>query len=173
MYKAKFKTAYLQREIPIDAVVVGGDPLVVGEVLVVDFAANGLAIVQAVSANSVEEAADKATHILAQSDQTMSYGHIPVENRDYRYSPEVAVTVVGDNALPNFDGFYDSLDELNSALGNGVSGHTALVKHNGEYNKYTSNGNTWSNSNVVAGIKKVAVFAIVDKTDVVIYDAEA
>lgn len=31
----------------------------------------------------------EATHIIAQSDVTLEYGHIPVENRDYRYFPMV------------------------------------------------------------------------------------
>ena len=34
-----------------------------------------------------------ATHLIAQSDMTMEYGHVPVENRDYKYSDEVAATI--------------------------------------------------------------------------------
>lgn len=30
-----------------------------------------------------------ATHIAAQSDTTLEYGHVPVENRDYRYFPSI------------------------------------------------------------------------------------
>lgn len=174
MYKAKFRTAYLQRELPIDAVVVAGDPLEVGEVVVVNHAANGLAVVKAVSANTLDEAVSMATHIVAQSDQTLEYGHVPVEDRDYRYNPEVVATIEGADPLPNFDGFYDSVQALNTAMGNGTNGHTALVKSSeGVYTKYSSNGTTYSNSNVTATIKKVALFAIVDKNDVVIYDDEA
>lgn len=36
-----------------------------------------------------------ATHIVAQSDQTLEYGHIPVENRDYKYVPVVLNTFIG------------------------------------------------------------------------------
>ena len=172
MYKAKFRTAYDQREIPVSAVVVAGDPLEVGQVVTVDFYQDGLAVVEAVSANTVGEAKELGTHIIAQSDQTMEYGHIPVEDRDYRYNPEVKASIDGVDPLANFDGFYDSLDAATTELGNGTSGHTILVKLNGKYTKYTSNGSTWSNSNVIAEIKKVALFAIVEN-DVIVYDDEA
>lgn len=36
-----------------------------------------------------------ATHLVVQSDNTMGYGHIPVENRDYRYFPMVNGTYTG------------------------------------------------------------------------------
>ena len=32
-------------------------------------------------------------YIVAQGDQTMEYGHVPVEYADYRYSPNVALAV--------------------------------------------------------------------------------
>lgn len=170
MYKAKFKTAYLQREIPMDAVVTGGDPLVVGEVVTVDDRYDGTpVVVKAVSANTLAE----ATHIVAQSDMTMEYGHVPVENRDYRYSPEVLATIEGADPLPNFDGFFESVQALTTAMGNGTDGHTALVKIDGNYTKFSSNGSAYSNSNAIATVKKVALFKITNKDDVVIYDAEA
>jgi hypothetical protein len=82
MYKAKFKTAYDQREIVLDAKVT--DELVVGALVTVTFG----------TPNVVAEAASvaAATHIVAQSDMTMEYGHVPVENRDYRYSDVVATS---------------------------------------------------------------------------------
>lgn len=87
MLKGKFKTAYLQREIPLDAAVAGDGDFKVGQ------------LVTLVSANAGKpqyfKAADTlaaATHIIAQSDMTMEYGHVPVENRDYRYSDVVART---------------------------------------------------------------------------------
>lgn len=171
MYKAKFKTAYLQREVPIDAVVVGADPLEVGEVVKVTYGSTGDALVEAVSANSIDEAVDAATHIIAQSDQTLEYGHIPVEDRDYKYSDAVVATISGASPLPNFDGFYESAAALNSAKGNGTNGHTALVKvGEGKYTKYSSNGTAYSNANVPATTKKVALFTIIDKHDIIVYN---
>jgi len=39
-----------------------------------------------------------ATHMVAQSDVTQEYGHVPVENRDYRYFPMVNGTYAGPGA---------------------------------------------------------------------------
>ena len=38
---------------------------------------------------SAKAAVAVGDYIIAQSDQTMGYGHVPVEDRDYRYSDEV------------------------------------------------------------------------------------
>lgn len=83
---ASFKTAYLQREVYLDVDVVGSAALKVGDCvqLVAATGSNGAYIQKSSFAN--------ATHIIAQSDQTLAYGHVPVENRDYRYNPEVATT---------------------------------------------------------------------------------
>ena len=170
MYKAKFRTAYLQREVPVDAVVVAGDPMKVGAVAKVTFYEPNVAVVEAVTANTVDAAKTAMTHIVAQSDMTLEYGHVPVENRDYKYSDEVAASVA---ALANFDGFFESAQALNTSKGNGTNGHCALVKKSeGEYYKYTSNGTAYSNSNVVVKLKKVALFAIADESDVIVYDGE-
>ena len=170
MYKAKFKTAYLQREVPVDAVVVASDPMKLGAVAKVTFYEPDVAVVEAVTANNVDAAKTAMTHIIAQSDMTLEYGHVPVENRDYKYSDEVAASVA---ALANFDGFFASAQALSTSKGNGTSGHCALVKKSeGEYYKYTSNGTAYSNSNVVVKLKKVALFAIADKSDVIVYDGE-
>lgn len=84
---AHFKTAYLQREEWHDVDVVGSAPLKVGDcVQLVEATASVAAYIQ-------KSTFANATHIIAQSDQTISYGHVPVENRDYRYNPEVAVTL--------------------------------------------------------------------------------
>ena len=80
--KAKFKTAYLQREIPLDVTLTAA--VEVGDVVTVD-AYNALAL----KAGDTVAVGD---YIVAQSDQTMGYGHVPVENRDYRYSPAVAAS---------------------------------------------------------------------------------
>ena len=83
---AGFKTAYLQREVHLDCDVVGSSPLKVGDCVqyVAATGSNGAHIKKSSLAN--------ATHIIAQSDQTLVYGHVPVENRDYRYDPSVATT---------------------------------------------------------------------------------
>lgn len=93
MYKAKFKTAHGQREIPMDVAVIGSTDLVVGQ-LVTLTAANGSVPAYISSASTVAA----ATHIVAQSDMTMEYGHIPVEDRNYSYSDKVKVTAGTANA---------------------------------------------------------------------------
>lgn len=87
---ASFKTAYLQREVPLDLVVVvpANQTLKVGDLVVVT---PETSTVSAYMQKAASLAA--ATHIVAQSDMTLGYGHVPVENRDYRYSPLVAGTV--------------------------------------------------------------------------------
>ena len=87
---ASFKTAYLQREVNLDIDVVGSSPLKVGDLVTVT---DETATVQGYMQKAASLAA--ATHIIAQSDQTLAYGHVPVENRDYKYDPSVAVTVAG------------------------------------------------------------------------------
>lgn len=84
---AHFKTAYLQREEWHDVDVVGAAALKVGDcVQLFDATPTVAAYIQ-------KSTFANATHIIAQSDQTIGYGHVPVENRDYRYNPEVAVTL--------------------------------------------------------------------------------
>ena len=85
---ASFKTAYLQREINLDVDVVGSAALKVGDLVTLT---DETSTVQGYIRKAASLAA--ATHIIAQSDQTLAYGHVPVENRDYRYDPSVAVTV--------------------------------------------------------------------------------
>lgn len=77
--KAKFRTAYDQREVVIDAKVTAD--VTVGTLVTVTYG----------TPNSIAAATtkDAATHIIAQSDVTMEYGHVPVENRDYKYSDVV------------------------------------------------------------------------------------
>lgn len=88
MFKASFKTAYLQREVPMTVAVLGASPLVVGQMVTLT-AASGAVPAYIASAATVAA----ATHIIAQSDMTMEYGHVPVENRDYAYSDQVATTI--------------------------------------------------------------------------------
>lgn len=80
---AGFRTAYLQREVYLDLDVVGDCK--VGDVVKVT-TGDGFAYMQ-------KTAKATAEYIVAQSDQTIAYGHVPVENRDYRYDPTVKATV--------------------------------------------------------------------------------
>lgn len=90
MLKGEFRTAYLQREVPLDVAVIGSKPLVVGELVKLTPASGDIpAYIE--SATSLAD----ATHLIAQSDMTMEYGHVPVEYHDWRYSDEVAVTAAG------------------------------------------------------------------------------
>lgn len=80
--KGSFKTAYLQREVVLDVTLAAA--VEVGDVVTVS-AAGALTI----KAGNTVAVGD---YIVAQSDQTMEYGHVPVENRDYRYNPAVAAS---------------------------------------------------------------------------------
>lgn len=82
---ARFKTGYLQREIPIVATLAAD--LKVGQICTFS-GVDGTAL--AALGDSAALAAGQ--YIIAQSDMTMGYGHIPVENRDYRYSEVVAAS---------------------------------------------------------------------------------
>lgn len=92
---AEFKTAYLQREVPLDLDVVvaaNGQVPKVGDFVVVT---SETPTVQGYMqlATAAQVTGKTATHIIAQSDMTMAKGHVPVELQDYRYSPEVKGTV--------------------------------------------------------------------------------
>lgn len=88
---AHFKTAYGQREIILDAKVAamsGNNTghIKVGDLVTLSTDTYGVHTITEVAALT------NATHIVAQSDMTLEYGHIPVESRDYRYSPNVATS---------------------------------------------------------------------------------
>lgn len=102
-YRGEFKTAYLQHEVALDLKVkaaggvASGDTPSTSQILhvgdIVKIVNNELQLV--VSGAATEGAiADPALttdmYIVAQSDQTMEYGHVPVELRDYRYVDTVA-----------------------------------------------------------------------------------
>lgn len=99
--KASFKTAYLQRAIPLE--VVPGASVVghVGDVFAIG-ASSALSLIGASSvyasssagyadaqASAAKALVSAGQYIIAQGDMTMGYGHVPVENRDYRYSDAV------------------------------------------------------------------------------------
>ena len=92
--QANFKTAYLQRELPVDAKAVSPLELHVGDVVSGTVGADGVLTIAARS-NAVEATAKSSVavgdYIVAQSDMTMEYGHVPVENRDYRYNDQVSM----------------------------------------------------------------------------------
>ena len=79
---AHFRTAYGQREIILTGTV--ASELKVGDLVAVTGTYNNASI----SAKKTSIA--QATHIIAQSDMTLEYGHVPVENRDWKYVPTVA-----------------------------------------------------------------------------------
>ena len=89
-----FKTAYLQHEIVEDVKVTAGKGQVlhVGDIVKITNGVLGLVLsANATSANGVSfPALTTDMYIVAQSDQTMEYGHVPVEMRDYRYDDKVA-----------------------------------------------------------------------------------
>ena len=89
-----FKTAYLQHEIVEDVKVTAGKNQVlhVGDIVKITNGVLGLVLsASASSANGVSfPALTTDMYIVAQSDQTMEYGHVPVEMRDYRYDDKVA-----------------------------------------------------------------------------------
>lgn len=89
-----FKTAYLQHEIVEDVKVTAGKSQVlhVGDIVKITNGVLGLVLsASAASADAVSfPALTTDMYIVAQSDQTMEYGHVPVEMRDYRYDDKVA-----------------------------------------------------------------------------------
>ena len=106
-YHAEFRTAKEQYEIVKDLTVSGkGDAAAgnnaaskdlqvvhVGDL--VKISGGALQLVVGTSATSGNVATPTVTtdmYIVAQSDMTMELGHVPVENRDYRYSDVVADT---------------------------------------------------------------------------------
>ena len=89
-----FKTAYLQHEIVEDVKVTAGKNQVlhVGDIVKITNGVLGLVLsASAASAGAVSfPVLTTDMYIVAQSDQTMEYGHVPVEMRDYRYDNKVA-----------------------------------------------------------------------------------
>lgn len=83
MVLAEFKTAYLQREIPVKANV--SAQLVVGQVCTYNPSTKALAAIADATAVA------NGQYIVAQSDVTMGDSHVPVERRNYNYSNTVAV----------------------------------------------------------------------------------
>lgn len=180
MYKAKFKTAYLQREISTDVIIAGN--MHVGELGVIVPATDKMpAIINKLAAADVEAAGKEANIIIAQSDMTMEYGHVPVEDRDYRYSDIVKSKV--DNTIlstANYIGVYDNVADLpkdtsvvDASIALVYTAPNTLTKY-----KYTKSTTAWAKASPEATfkisdlVKKVSFFNIIDKTDIIVYDEQ-
>lgn len=89
-----FETAYLQHEVVEDVKVTAGKNQVlhVGDIVKITNGVLGLVLSASASAAGSVAFPELTTdmYIVAQSDQTMEYGHVPVEMRDYRYDSKVA-----------------------------------------------------------------------------------
>lgn len=174
-YKGEFKTAYLQREIPVDAAVMHGDGLVVGNLVkLVKATANTVPYIVAANGNDEAAALADATHIIAQSDMTLEYGHVPVEYQDYRYKKTVACTVVPGTANAAFLGVVATTAGIDTAVGAVAKvGDVVYVTADGKVYKCTAvkgnSASTWAvDTAATVGIKKVALFALYDKDDVIV-----
>ena len=101
----------MQREIPLDVTAAAKLELKIGDVVAITSAG----VVSAVTDNSGGSGAAKAAvvegnYIVAQSDMTMEYGHVPVENRDYKYKDDVVLNTTAKKAA-----FYriNNLEDVN------------------------------------------------------------
>lgn len=163
MYKGSFKTAYLQREVVDEAAVIlpaNDEKLAVG--ILVKLAETTVSDTTVKYVRPV--ALTDATHILAQSDMTLGYGHVPVEYRDYKYSPDVA----GTKLATKFLGYYDASTDLPAAA-SGNNGFYAWVETDDCL--YSSDGSAWTKQTgtiMVAGYetKQLAMFKITNKDDI-------
>lgn len=191
---AAFKTAYLQRALALDvavdatAQVDDASNTALAKAFAVRQAApealtavkvGDLVVLSAGSVNSIKRTLSlaAATHMVAQSDNTMENGHIPVENRDYRYFPMVNGTGVINSLTANVAWNASS----DYAVGR-------IIKNNGTENitvatatattKTIAPGEVWYVSAKVAStsitlskfitVKKVNLYKIVNKEDILI-----
>ena len=88
MFKANFRTAYLQREVPEDAIVLGD--MVVGEMVEVDAATDVLpAVYSKLKATTVSAAIEEASHIIAQSDDSIREDQVCGDPEKYSSLPNL------------------------------------------------------------------------------------
>ena len=92
-YRAQFKTALGQKEVVLDCKV--AEDVAVGYLCKYDASTNTISA----STSATPVAGDV---IIAQSDMTMEYGHVPVEKRDYRYDPKVAASASANKKVAVF-----------------------------------------------------------------------
>lgn len=180
-YFGEFVTARFQRELPERVAVSADSYLRVGQLVkLVPSDGTSLAYIQAVTANNVKEAKEAATHMIAQSDMTMEYGHVPVENRDYRYFPYVYNTfklkgktdAESKAAALKYVGVCDTVANLATAepFKSAAEGSYAYVTAvNKVYKKGAAN---WADDSANSELttKKVALFKLYNKDDIVVRD---
>ena len=182
MYTASFKTAYLQREVPEMAAVMCDNNLRVGCLVAYHPAtANAVAYIEAVTANDEAAALAAATHIIAQSDDTLpvpGYGHVPVELHDYQYQDTVHTTVnLGTAGGKKFVGVCDTAANLKTKFGGAGNaiGDVAFVLADGKMYRCTTAGasGVWAEDTTASvTVKKIAMFPIIDKADLFVSNKE-
>lgn len=124
---AQFKTAYLQRMVPVDAVVVGSvtegtavtsanrKAAICRNDFVIYTPATSTVPASITKATQAQVTAKQATHIVALTDMTISDGHVPTDLKDYRPSELVGATkttaaAAGDEGLVKKVGLYPIWD---------------------------------------------------------------
>lgn len=182
MYTASFKTAYLQREVPEMAAVMCSNNLKVGCLVTYHPATDtAVAYIEAVSANDKAAAVAAATHIIAQSDDTMpvpGYGHVPVELHDYQYQDIVHSTVnLGTAGGKKFVGVCDTAANLKTKFGGSGNavGDVAYVLEDGKMYRCTTAGasGVWAaDTTASVAVKKIAMFPIIDRADLFVSNEE-
>lgn len=83
---AQFKTAYLQRMIPLNVAVCGSAALKRGNLVKLSVNTSKVPCIEKVTTLST------ATHIIALTDMTIGDGHVPTDRKDYKPTEDVAVT---------------------------------------------------------------------------------
>lgn len=191
---AAFKTGYLQRALTLD--------VAVDATAQVDDASNtalakafavrqatpealtavkvgDLVVLSTGSVNSIKRTLSlaSATHMVAQSDNTMENGHIPVENRDYRYYPMVNGTGVI-NSLSSNVAWAASGDYAIGDIIKNTGSSDITVATTSSATKTIAPGEVWYVSAKVAStsitlskftkVKKVNLYKIVNKEDILI-----
>lgn len=104
---ADFKTAYLQREVVLDVVGAASETMTVGQIFSMSGSTiNPLTVLSGSTASaaiaSTLASVAEGMFIVAQGDQTMEYGHVPVEYADYKYDPKVYLTNGGHKKVAAF-----------------------------------------------------------------------
>ena len=149
---AEFKTAYLQRAIPLDAIVADTE-LKVGALVKLDMSGPSPVVYRSATLAN-------ATHLIAQSDMTLiPEDHPKTDYRDYRYSS--AVKAGSEISASSLLGIYAASTDLPAASGN--SGKTAFVVVDNKI--YSCDGTNWTAGSVVAS-KHVSLYPLVNKNDV-------
>lgn len=161
---AEFKTAYLQREVPVNACV-AETGLDVKAMVILTVADTGKVITGTTDVT-------KATHIVAQSDVTMNGNHIPTDLGDYRYDPRL---IPMDAKLKGYEA--DTTELAKRTQTNAAVGDRAVVLADGkvyECSAVTASASTWaaaSPAETIADVtKKVALYPIYDVNDVIVVD---